>query len=320
VGLVYRGSYSSTTNYGLNDAVTYQGASYISVAGSNTGNLPDASAAFWSLLAAQGAIGGVGPVGATGSQGPQGNTGAVGAPGAAGAAGFAGMTYRGTWSASGTYAVNDAVLFSGTTYIAVAASTSFEPDQYPAAWAVLAQQGSTGPSGPAGSAATVSVGTVTTGLAGTSASVTNSGTGTTAVLNFTIPQGTAGANGSGSGSGGGLSFAAMYHPVVFTTFYYSVNNSNTSANEDSSVLSWVPSACTATTLNVYSLQSNTLSVTLRQGTPGSMADTAIACSVAANSSCTVTGSVPVAAGSFIDLHITGASGTASGVWTSVGCS
>lgn len=43
--------------------------------------------------------------------------------------------------------------------------------------------------GPQGDAATVSVGTTTTGAAGSSASVTNSGTSSAAVLNFTIPKG-----------------------------------------------------------------------------------------------------------------------------------
>jgi hypothetical protein len=48
--------------------------------------------------------------------------------------------------------------------------------------------------GPTGSAATVAVGTTTTGAAGSSAAVTNSGTSSAAVLNFTIPQGAAGAS------------------------------------------------------------------------------------------------------------------------------
>ena len=46
--------------------------------------------------------------------------------------------------------------------------------------------------GPAGEAATVMVGTTTTGAPGTQASVTNSGTTTNAVLNFTIPRGESG--------------------------------------------------------------------------------------------------------------------------------
>lgn len=68
-------------------------------------------------------------------------------------------------------------------------------------------QGATGPTGAtgaAGAAATVSIGTVTTGAPDTAASVTNSGTSTNAVLNFTIPKGETGATGpQGSGGDGG---------------------------------------------------------------------------------------------------------------------
>lgn len=49
-----------------------------------------------------------------------------------------------------------------------------------------------GDQGPAGAAATVTIGTVTTGQPGSAASVTNSGTSSAAVLNFTIPQGATG--------------------------------------------------------------------------------------------------------------------------------
>ena len=62
-------------------------------------------------------------------------------------------------------------------------------------------QGPTGPQGNPGSAATVAVGTTTTGAAGTSASVTNSGTSSAAVLNFTVPQGATGPQGpAGTGA------------------------------------------------------------------------------------------------------------------------
>ena len=50
--------------------------------------------------------------------------------------------------------------------------------------------------GTAGTAATVTVGTVTTGVAGTDVIVTNSGTSSAAVLDFTIPRGAAGASGA----------------------------------------------------------------------------------------------------------------------------
>lgn len=55
-----------------------------------------------------------------------------------------------------------------------------------------------GAKGDAGTAATITIGSVTTGAAGSNASVTNSGTATNAILNFTIPRGQ-------PGSGGGTS-------------------------------------------------------------------------------------------------------------------
>jgi hypothetical protein len=213
------------------------------------------------------------------------------------------------------------VLFGGTTYIAQAGAAGLEPDLYPAAWGVLAQQGGAGPSGPGGVAASVTVGTVSTGLAGTAAVVTNSGTAGAAVLNFTLPQGAAGVNGSGgAGSSAGVGFVSMFHTVSYSFTYYSVNNTNQDAAETAAVLTWVPTACTATSLTAFSQQTNAIGVTLRQGTPGSMADTAMACTVASGGTCSVTGTVPVAAGSFIDLSVSGASGTPGGVWVAVGCS
>jgi hypothetical protein len=66
-------------------------------------------------------------------------------------------------------------------------------------------EGPQGPEGPAGSpgaagaAATITVGTVTTGAPGSSVVVSNAGTSSAAVLNFTIPRGDVGATGAGSG-------------------------------------------------------------------------------------------------------------------------
>ena len=213
------------------------------------------------------------------------------------------------------------MVFGGATYLALTSSLGAEPDLFPAQWGMLAAAGVAGPTGPSGAAATVSVGTVTTGAAGTQAAVTNSGTASAAVLNFTIPQGAPGANGTGGGGGGtsGIPFAAMYHSVSFQTNFYSVNNPNASVNEDQSVLTWVPAGCTATTLTVFSLQSNTITVTLRQGSPGNMVSTALSCSASSGGSCTSTGSVAVAAGSFVDLSVTGESGLSAGVWTALSC-
>jgi hypothetical protein len=60
------------------------------------------------------------------------------------------------------------------------------------AWNSLAFQNLTGPQG---TAATIEVGTVTTGAAGSSASVTNTGTSEEAVFDFTIPRGNKGDKG-----------------------------------------------------------------------------------------------------------------------------
>lgn len=54
--------------------------------------------------------------------------------------------------------------------------------------------GGKGDKGDTGTGATVAIGTVTTGAAGSSASVTNIGTSSAAVLNITIPRGNTGAS------------------------------------------------------------------------------------------------------------------------------
>ncbi|MDE3106154.1 MAG: collagen-like protein [Acidobacteriota bacterium] len=270
----------------------------------------------------QGPAGPAGPAGATGPVGPAGPTGSAGVQGPQGPAGAPGINYRGAWSSLAGYVLNDAVSYNGATYLAVQGSTGSQPDQSPAAWSVLAAAGATGPSGPTGQAATITVGTVTTGAAGTQASVTNSGSATAAILNFTIPQGATGASG-GSGTSTGPAagnFLSMYHGVSYNASYYAVNSPNGSGTEDVTVLTWVPAACTATLLSVYSLQSNPITVTLRVGVLGAMSATTLACTASSGGTCTATGTVPVAASQFVDLGIAGSSGTTAGVWTALSCS
>jgi len=321
----YTGNYVSSTNYALHDAVSFNGSTYVSLVAGNVGNTPSLSPAQWAVLAAQGVAGpaGVaGPIGAigpAGAQGPAGVQGPQGVAGPVGPAGAVGVTFRGAWVSSFTYQTNNVVSYGGSTYLATAGSLGSEPDTSPSMWAVLAQNGATGP---AGAAASVSVGTVTTGAAGTQASVTNVGSGSAAVLNFTIPQGAAGANGTGGGGGAGTSgipFASIYHSVSFNLLFHSVNSSTDAATETDAVLTWVPAGCTATQLSVFSHQATTVNVILRQGTPGSMANTSLACSVAPGASCTAEGNVTVAAGNFVDFTVTGASGTAFGMWMALAC-
>jgi hypothetical protein len=220
-----------------------------------------------------------------------------------------------------TYRANDVVGYAGGSYLAVTSSLGAQPDVSPMLWAVLALNGVAGATGPAGAAATVSVGSVVTGAPGTQAMVTNTGSGSAAVLNFTIPQGETGANGTG-GSGGaanGLGLASMYHAVSYAYSYYAVNNPAASASEVDSVLTWVPAGCTATQLTVFSKQTNPITVTLRSGSLGAMVNTGLSCQVDSGKTCSVTGSVAVAAGSFVDYIIGGPNGTADGVWTALTC-
>ena len=256
------------------------------------------SPTFWAVLSQAGAPGAAGAAGATGPQGP---------------AGAVGVTYRGTWTASTAYHANDVVGFGGATYLAAATSLGSEPDVSPSLWAVLALNGSTGATGPAGAAATVNVGTVTTGAAGSQASVTNVGRRCGGAELYDS-AGRGGSDGTGGGGGGGgtsgIPFASVFHSVSFNLLFHSVNSSTDAATETDSVLTWVPAGCTATQLSVFSHQTNTVNVILRQGTPGNMANTSLVCSVAPGGSCTETGSVVVPAGNFVDFTVTGASGTA----------
>jgi hypothetical protein len=146
------------------------------------------------------------------------------------------------------------------------------------------------------------------------------------VLNFTIPQGAAGASGSGGGGGNtsGIPSASVYHSVQNSANYpyYSVNNSTGATTEGApyTALNWMPNGCTATSLSVYSTQGATITVTLRIGTPGSMASsTDLSCSATSGNSCTASGSDQIPAGTFVDLIISGANSTPAAVWTALTC-
>ncbi len=328
-GINFRGTYSSNAIYAVDDAVSLNGSTYLSLSAANQGNSPASSPGTWALLAASGANG---ANGSSGPQGPQGPTGPAGAAGPAGptgmtgATGAVGLVYRGTWLRSFGYQTNDSVTFAGTTYLAQSANSSVEPDTNSSVWAVLAPAGATGPSGPqgaAGPAATVSVGTVTTLAAGSPATVTNSGTSAAAILNFGLPQGAGGTGGTAvAAANSGITSASVWHHVSYLNNFFSVNNANADPSETSNeVLSWIPNACTASSLAVYSQQPNPITVTLRQGaTPTALAPTSLACTfLLGATTCSTTGSVAIPAGSFVDLSISNASSSDSSVWTVIGC-
>jgi len=68
--------------------------------------------------------------GAVGPQGPTGTQGPIGPAGATGAAGAAGLNWRGTWNMTTAYNVRGAVSYLGSSYVATAASTGFNPNQF----------------------------------------------------------------------------------------------------------------------------------------------------------------------------------------------
>lgn len=136
------------------------------------------------------------PAGQQGEQGPQGPQGDTGATGATGPQGPKG----------------DPFVYSDFTQEQLAALQGPQGETGPQGpqgetgpqgpkgdTGATGPQGGTGPQGPkgdTGSAATIQVGSVTTGAAGSQAVVTNSGTSSAAVFNFTIPQGAKGDTGA----------------------------------------------------------------------------------------------------------------------------
>ena len=122
----------------------------------------------------------------------------------------------------------------------------FTSEQLAALKGAKGDKGDAGAKGADGVTPTLSIGTVTTGAAGSSASVTMGGTAPSYVLNFTIPKGDkgdkgdTGASGSGSSSGGG--------GIVFEDTYVSdanlwLTNGYTKTSGTSTVN--LPSVCSA---------------------------------------------------------------------------
>ncbi len=116
-----------------------------------------------------GVTGPTGPTGATGQQGSKGDTGETGATGPTGAVGPTGPA--GETGATGATGPTGATGTPGT-------------------------PGADGSDGTDGTAATIQIGSISTGAPGSSATVVNSGDSTSAVFDFTVPQGPTGATGA----------------------------------------------------------------------------------------------------------------------------
>ncbi len=145
--LVWRGPWDSAAIYAANDAVSHNGNSYIGVS-PNTNSDPSTSAD-WELLAQKGSEGTTGPQGPQGLAGETGPQGLIGDKGDKGDTGPAGVNWTDTYNAAASYAVNDAVVYNGSSYINRTGSNSGAPGSA-ADWALLAGKGDTGAQGAIG--------------------------------------------------------------------------------------------------------------------------------------------------------------------------
>jgi hypothetical protein len=159
-----------------------------------------------------------GPVGAQGSTGPMGPTGSQGAPGVNGTS----FNLRNAFDSTAVYAVNDVVTYSGSSYLAIAASgpSPQTPNQNPAEWSVMAQQGGLGTEGPQGATGAQgpqgSIGqTGLTGLAGATGA-----TGAQGSIGLMGPNGLPGSQGAAGTNGTGLNFRSVFDP----TAVYAIND------------------------------------------------------------------------------------------------
>ena len=135
-GFTYQGSWAMCTQYNINDVVTYNGTSYVSIQLENVGESPDTSNTYWSIFAQ-------------------------------------GLYYQGSWNQSNQYNINDIVTYNGSSYICIQLNNIFqEPDTSPSYWSAFALQGSQGPQGDPGTPVTdISRNNIFQGKLTTSASI-----------------------------------------------------------------------------------------------------------------------------------------------------
>lgn len=120
---------------------------------------------------------------------------------------------KGDFSSAASYSPLDIVRYNGASYICVTAHSGEWDEEN---WQLLCENGA---DGAAGTAASITVGETTTGEAGAEAQVTNSGTETAVVLNFTIPKGEkgdtgdAGPQGPKGDTGEGFSITKTYPSI-----------------------------------------------------------------------------------------------------------
>ncbi len=114
-GINNRGSWVPTTQYQINDSVSYNGASWIALV-PNLNSAPNENSLNWQLLAAKG------------------------------------INNQGAWVSTVNYEVDDAVTSGGQFWIAVAPNLGSQPSILNSNWQLIAAAGGTGPAGATGPA------------------------------------------------------------------------------------------------------------------------------------------------------------------------
>jgi len=209
--ITWQGEWSSATTYTQNEAVQYNGSAYVALQGSSN-IIPTSDTAVWSVMTLKGDTG---PAGATGS---------------------AGTVTIGT-TTTGSAGGNASVLNSGTSSDADLNFTL--PKGAAGNSGATGAIGQTGPTGSAGDNASITIGTITTGEPGSSATVANAGSDTAAVLNFSIPRGVQGAQGTFRWMGA-YNAATVYatNDVVYYNGSSYVAIANTTGNVPTDTSKW----------------------------------------------------------------------------------
>lgn len=102
--------------------------------------------------------------------------------------GGGGLNWRGTYSGQAVYQIDDVVYYNGSSYVCIQAATGILPTT-PTHWELLAQAGQDGNDGDDGVSPNLTIGTVTTGAAGSNAAASITGTFPNLLLNLTLPRG-----------------------------------------------------------------------------------------------------------------------------------
>ena len=209
--ITWKGEWWSGTTYTANEAIQYNGSSYVCLQG-NTNLIPPDNTSAWSLMTSKGDIGATGAVGSAGSV-------TIGTTTTGSAGGNASVTNSGTSS--------EAVLNFNI------------PKGVSGATGIQGPQGQTGATGAVGDNATIAIGTISTLAENTNATVVNIGTDTAAVLNFGLPMGQTGAQGTFRWKG---AYSTTYTYGVNDVVYYNgssyVNVQGTVGNVPTNTTYW----------------------------------------------------------------------------------